>query len=132
MKNKCPLCNHVLYKKNEGLVCKNHKCKLYFKLGIGWVFLDGNKGNNLNYFKDKYAFDILAFENKKRWLLKKAKIFHERERKCEICGTEISIEVHHIISRTKQPCLTFDNENLIVLCENCHKRIHSEDKHRYG
>ena len=28
-KEKCPLCGFKLYKKHEGLVCTNHKCKLH-------------------------------------------------------------------------------------------------------
>lgn len=32
---RCPLCNNVLYSKKCGLVCKNHRCALYWKLG-GW------------------------------------------------------------------------------------------------
>ena len=32
---RCPLCNNHLYPKKCGLVCKNHKCALYWKLG-GW------------------------------------------------------------------------------------------------
>ena len=32
---RCPLCNHRLYEYKCGDVCKNWKCKLYWKLG-GW------------------------------------------------------------------------------------------------
>jgi len=36
---KCPLCNNKLVEKAQGLVCKNWKCKLYWKLGSGWIYM---------------------------------------------------------------------------------------------
>ncbi len=120
-----PFCNHKLTKKYEGLVCKDVHCLLGdFKLGKGWVYLDRKKKDSLQYFKDQYDFDINSFENRKRWLILKEKILHERGRKCEICKGEISLHIHHIISRSDSPSLSFDEENLMVLCEECHKKIH--------
>jgi len=128
----CPFCGHSLRRKYEGLVCQYNWCLLgSFKLGKGWVYLDGKKENNLNYFKDKYDFDIENFENKKKWLNLKNEVFWERGRKCEICDCEISLHIHHIIYRKNAPSLTFDKENLIILCVKCHTKIHSKDKRRW-
>lgn len=124
----CPLCEHKLQKRYEGMVCLNWKCPLHFKLEKGWVYLDGTKKNNMQFFKDKYDFDIERFENQKKWLILKSKVLSERGRKCEICGSEIEINVHHILSRTEYPNLTLDEENLIVLCGKCHRKIHEENK----
>ena len=33
----CPSCNHKLQERKAGLVCKNWKCKLYWKYG-GWAY----------------------------------------------------------------------------------------------
>ncbi len=129
---KCPSCSKKLSKRHEGLVCRNHKCGLYFKLEKGWIYLNGQKKNNLNYFKDRYDFDIERFENTKKWLRKKIEILHKRGRKCEICSSEISLQVHHIILRSENPILTFDDENLMVLCKECHKKMHSKDKWRFS
>ncbi len=129
----CPLCNHKLKRKYEGLVCQYSKCLLgEFKLAKGWVYLDGCKKNNLNYFKDKYDFDIERYENIKRWLILKEEVFHERGRQCEICKKEVSLHIHHIIYRTEAPSLTFDKENLIILCSKCHKKMHEKDKWRFS
>lgn len=38
---RCPLCNNRLYLKKCGLVCKNFKCSLYWKLG-GWYLKDSD------------------------------------------------------------------------------------------
>lgn len=130
--NICPCCNYKLQKRYEGLVCKNHRCVLYFKLERGFVYLNGKKKISMEFFKNKYDFNIENFENKKRWLIKKSEILSERGRRCEICGSEISIHIHHILYRSEYPELTFDNENLMVVCEDCHKKLHENDKWRFS
>lgn len=44
--------------------------------------------------------------------------------KCKICGTGKNLLVHHITYRRlgNEPL-----EDLITLCESCHKKIHSKD-----
>lgn len=129
----CPLCKRAVYKKNEGLVCKNRDCVLgRFKLGIGWVYLDGRDKNNMQFFQDKYQFDINHFKNRKRWLELKSLKLLESNNKCEICYSNINPHVHHILRRSDNPNLTLDIENLMVLCESCHKKIHQGDKHYFG
>lgn len=42
---------------------------------------------------------------------------------CQICGAKHTrLEVHHIVYRSKGG--TDDEDNLITLCESCHKKIH--------
>ncbi len=131
-KTNCPFCGHKLIKKYEGLVCQYRPCLLgCFKLGKGWVYLNRKKENSLQYFHDEYDFDINSFENKKKWLLLKIEVFNERGRSCEICSSIFSLHVHHIIYRTEDPLLSFDKENLMVLCEKCHKKIHEGDKYKF-
>jgi hypothetical protein len=36
---KCILCSHKLHKRKDGLVCKNRRCKLYWKYG-GWTYIN--------------------------------------------------------------------------------------------
>ena len=63
---KCPLCDHVLYRRYEGLVCKNHKCQLYFKLGKGWVLLKKTKRQENNEFVLKCIFNPTTLQNLKK------------------------------------------------------------------
>ncbi len=128
----CPLCSSKLVKKYEGWACKRSGCILYFKLKKGWVYLDGKKKNNLQFFKDKYDFNIKSFENRKRWLRLKVEVFNERGRNCEICKEIINLNVHHIIPISEEPMLSFDKENLMILCENCHIEIHKGDKYKFS
>ena len=34
---RCPSCGCKLYERSIGLVCKNWKCKHFWKLGVGWA-----------------------------------------------------------------------------------------------
>ena len=47
---------------------------------------------------------------------------------CEICG-DVGTEVHHIIHLTPQnisdPNITINQENLKLLCNACHNKIHN-------
>lgn len=130
-KNKCPMCNSKLIKKHEGIVCKNFNCPLYFKLGKGWVYLSRERENSILFHRATYDFDIDGFENKKKWLELKSKILYEKQ-KCEVCGTNRQLQVHHILPRFSNPELAMDLENLMVLCRECHVNIHSQDKHRFN
>jgi len=128
----CPICLCKLRKRYEGLVCKTSGCLLYFKLEKGWVYLDGKKKRSLQFLKDKYDFNIENYENQKKWLKLKVQIFNERDRECEICTDKIELHVHHIIPRSKEPMLAFDKENLMIVCNDCHKEIHKEDKYKFS
>jgi len=44
--------------------------------------------------------------------------------RCQSCGSRLGLEVHHITPRSK---LGDDvEENLITLCWECHRKIHSK------
>lgn len=129
-KPRCPMCGFVLYKRHEGWVCKNWKCGLFFKLGRGWVLLDKSRKSSKLFFTSKYDFDINGHNNMKKWLELKSKVLYVRK-VCEICKNDRKLHVHHILPRSEHPELALDEENLMVLCEGCHKNIHSEDKRRF-
>jgi 5-methylcytosine-specific restriction endonuclease McrA len=128
-KTRCPICNSKLIKKYEGMVCKNYNCPLYFKLGKGWAYII-HKENPLKWTL-KYDFDLERHENIKKWLLLKSQIIYEKGC-CEICGSIKKLQVHHILPRCSNPELNLDKDNLMVLCEDCHKKIHENDKYRFN
>lgn len=129
-KTKCPVCGGALYKKYEGLVCKNFSCPLYFKLEVGWVYMTKERVNSLFLHHCKYYCNPESFFNKIKWLRLKSEILREKQ-KCENCGSNMCLHVHHILPRYSNPELGMDKENLMVLCEECHKKIHSEDKYKF-
>lgn len=40
------------------------------------------------------------------------------------------MQLHHLNSRNKFPEQTFDEDNVVIICKDCHKKIH--DKYGYG
>jgi hypothetical protein len=78
-KNRCPICNYILIKKYEGMVCKNSRCPLYFKIGSGWVYIPKETKNNLQFFNAQYDFDITRHENLKEYLKLKSRKFYEEK-----------------------------------------------------
>lgn len=127
----CPNCEHKLAKKYEGFACINHKCCMRFRLGCGWCLIIPRRLDE-DYFVNKYDFDITRHENTKKWLRTKIQILSRDNHKCKVCSNTICLHVHHIISRSESPELTFDFENLMTLCEICHKKIHENDKYKFG
>lgn len=49
------------------------------------------------------------------------KKFHHR---CSICGKEDNLTVHHILSKGDYPFLKYRINNLMIVCKDCHKRMH--------
>ena len=47
--------------------------------------------------------------------------------KCKKCGSKDKIQAHHILSWSTYPHLRFNWENLITLCEKCHKEIKGKE-----
>lgn len=47
-----------------------------------------------------------------------------RDGNCQCCGTNDSLEVHHILPISKYKDLASDEGNMVSLCSNCHSRYH--------
>lgn len=47
-------------------------------------------------------------------------LIEDREKKCELCGTTINIDVHHKDGNYRNN----RSENLMVVCRSCHMKLH--------
>lgn len=47
--------------------------------------------------------------------------------KCRHCGSSKYIQAHHILSWAEYPALRFNFENLITLCDKCHKMVKGKE-----
>lgn len=57
-----------------------------------------------------------------------SKILNRANKGCSICGwNESTCDIHHIIERKNGG--TNDNNNLIIVCPNCHRVIHTTNKY---
>lgn len=63
------------------------------------------------------------FRSSYAWKKKRAEIVEQYNHRCAICDAEAH-EVHHIIPIAVLDELKLDNQNLILLCERCHKLAH--------
>lgn len=57
----------------------------------------------------------------------RAKII-ERDKVCQECGTGENLEVHHIKHFATNPDLRQDDNNAIVLCRSCHRKLHRRER----
>lgn len=68
--------------------------------------------------------DIARFRNIGRsmlhYQLKKSRLFLRDGKKCKICLSDVNMEIHHK-DRDRN---NNNEENLITLCRNCHRKLH--------
>lgn len=65
----------------------------------------------------------MGFYSSYAWKKKRREIREYYSGKCAVCGCDGSA-VHHVIPREIDSSLSFDDNNLIFLCDVCHKRAH--------
>ena len=54
------------------------------------------------------------------------RIYERDNHKCQICGISNSLTIHHIYGTSQCSVLALDDNNMITLCSNCHKRYHKK------
>ena len=60
--------------------------------------------------------------------LARKRIVKQRGLRCEWCGETRLIELHHIKRAVDGG--TFDNDNLLLLCEDCHLKAHGKKRRK--
>ena len=51
---------------------------------------------------------------------------------CVKCYDTENLQCHHIIPVNIEPLLSADIDNCIILCYNCHKKVHKKDGCKFG
>lgn len=54
----------------------------------------------------------------------KERLFKRDNHKCQICGYDETLTLHHIYGRKQCQILALDDNNLITLCFKCHQNYH--------
>ena len=54
----------------------------------------------------------------------KQKVRERDGNRCQKCGTRHNLTVHHVESKMKHPELIDKLDNLITLCDSCHRNYH--------
>lgn len=45
---------------------------------------------------------------------------------CEVCGAESKLQMHHLFAQSIYPERALEPENTILVCPECHQRIHND------
>ena len=77
---------------------------------IGYCFSKSYSSKRLN----KDVFEV----EKRRFKLNKS---------CSLCGSKEALTVHHVKKTGYFPELKYDPNNWIVLCDECHNKLHHKD-----
>jgi len=56
------------------------------------------------------------------WLFRRQKLFKQRGKRCEACGTTRRVEIHHLTYAAIGHEL---DEHLVILCRDCHQKRHT-------
>ena len=56
------------------------------------------------------------------------KVYERDKGICQLCGTSQNLQLHHIVYRSENKQLINEPTNCIMLCNNCHRLVHS-NKH---
>lgn len=85
---------------------------------------------SIDYSLFKFAKNNLSKikRNKNVSLTNRNKIKKICHYQCVLCGKK-GTEIHHIIYRSEDKNKIDDLENLILLCMNCHKKVHENKKY---
>jgi 5-methylcytosine-specific restriction endonuclease McrA len=69
--------------------------------------------------------DKNKFRSSAAWKHKRAEILKRDHNMCKICCNKEGLQVHHIYSLDTHWQLRLDDNNLITLCEQCHRAAHN-------
>ena len=101
------------------------KCKTFKQIKNKVLLKSCNKAQRQNNPKDaelKYQDQL----NDPRWFAFRQFIFTGRGCKCEICGSDIVLQVHHPHYISGRKAWEYACNEVVVLCKDCHSKMHPE------
>ena len=57
-----------------------------------------------------------------------ARAVRKRDKTCRLCGSGANTEIHHIEPFSCCPLLVMDVGNMILLCDDCHKKLRGKER----
>ncbi len=114
--------NCIYIRKRKGKpFCKHYNKQIEFKQCKDCPFKE---------YKQR-SYKPIKQVSKKRVFVKKETYNTVYERDgglCRLCGINYNLHLHHIYYRSKRKDLINDVNNCIMLCSNCHCKVHSNKK----
>ena len=62
----------------------------------------------------------------KRWLAFRSFVMQVRGYRCEVCGSNINLNIHHLIYKEGYLAWEYNTREVMVVCSKCHKQIHEK------
>lgn len=101
-----------------------YKAKTYDPPTIGKEYRPNVSEYNKQYNeKRKVNMPHHQLYNTKEWRRLRSDLIKDR---CELCGSEHNLKLHHIVKIDDDPSLALDADNLQTVCARCHLKIHRE------
>lgn len=76
------------------------------------------------------AINLVSKKRKKVSSSTYNEVFRRDNGMCQLCGTPYNLQLHHIIYRSENKNLIDTPSNCIMLCDKCHRKVHS-NKSKY-
>ena len=57
------------------------------------------------------------------------KVWNSCNGTCQLCGSRLSLQLHHIRYRSERRDLINEPQNCIMLCLECHLKVHGDKKY---
>lgn len=79
--------------------------------------------------KRRRSIDEKLRNNHKALRKKKLLLYKEQGGCCAYCGGHFgteSLEIHHLVSVSENPSLALSTRNMVLLCHECHQKVHGK------
>lgn len=134
----CKECGDKEYKKISANLCKQLQCikrkKSDFRSkspSMTGLSNNGQMGKNSQSL-EKITFKRVKMRNKSNKLTVTKETYNfviERDNySCRLCGSTNWLQLHHVLYRSQRRDLINNIDNCIMLCEECHRLVHSNKK----
>lgn len=111
------VCGHTKGAHPFDEMCMSKKCNC-IRYKFEKKVREFNKKSNQKIWPWLYKKMIIS----KGWYAFRNTLFKKRGKRCVHCGSVKNINVHHVTYIMKD---FFNPDNLIILCQKCHKKIHN-------
>ncbi len=127
MNNKCVNCRIRTKKGVKYFFCVRRKAEVERKECEGCLYKEYKKASKI-----AVKTRIKPISKKRVFVSKKTynQVFKECNERCVFCYTTNNLHYHHIYYRSERKDLIDEPSNGIMLCEECHRLVHS-NKRKY-
>jgi 5-methylcytosine-specific restriction endonuclease McrA len=126
----CAYCQNPVYKWNFQIKKnKRHFCSS--ECHGKWNSIYKTEENAVNW-KGGLNYSAHKILTNPRYIKIRKQVLQRDNYSCALCKSDIKLEVHHIIEKSKNILFAFDSNNMISLCRKCHIGIRGNEEGYIG